>query len=127
MNIIMPLKDAKKIAVTICCKLQPFCEKINIAGSLRRLKPLVKDIEIICVPKVESKTPNGKSKWKCVGDFVTLPPVWKSEEEFFNWINVKMLHPSHLLWSRFACVDKQLNNGIKSKIISTNDAEFYQN
>ncbi len=191
----MPLEEAKKIAVAICYKLQPFCEKINIAGSVRRQKPLVKDIEIICVPKaevlkdmfgwdegiirsiefsnvvksvlgkiikgntdgkymqielpegvnldlfipddfdyyrqyairtgsadysakviasgwrkvgwcgsdkglrkmsdcIESKTPDGKSKWKCVKQNAELPPFWKSEVDFFKWINVKMLHPS---------------------------------
>ena len=190
----MPLDDAKKIAISICYKLQPFCQVINIAGSVRRQKPQVKDIEIICIPKtatlkdmfgwdegiirtpmfaktvselgsilkgntdgkymqielpekinldlfipddfdyyrqyairtgsadysakiiasgwrkigwcgsdkglrkmsdcVESKTPDGKSKWKCVKSNAELPPVWKSEEEFFNWIKVEMLHPS---------------------------------
>lgn len=190
----MPLEDAKKIAVAICYKLQPFCQVINIAGSVRRQKQQVKDIEIICIPKteilkdmfgwdegiirtplfaktvselgnilkgntdgkymqielpekinldlfipddfdyyrqyairtgsadysakiiasgwrkigwcgsdkglckmsdcVESKTPDDKSKWKCVKANAELPPVWKSEEEFFNWIKVKMLHPS---------------------------------
>ena len=189
-----PLEVAQKIAVDICYKLQPFCEKINIAGSVRRKKPEVKDIEIVCVPKqetqydmfgtpftsgrstgfrdsvlalgeiikggtngkyiqiklpqginldlfipddfdyyrqyairtgsadyaakiiatgwkkkgwcgsdkglrkmsdcVETKTPDGKSKWKCVKANAELPPVWESEEDFFNWINVKMLHPS---------------------------------
>lgn len=193
----MPLEEAKKIAIAICYKLQPFCEKINIAGSVRRQKPEVKDIEIICVSKkvvaghdtlfdegtrwytphpeflkivnglgkiikgkdngkymqielpegvnldlfmpddfdyyrqyairtgsadysakviasgwrkigwcgsdkglrkmsdcVESKTPDGKSKWKCVKPNAELPPVWKSEEDFFKWINVRMMHPS---------------------------------
>ena len=189
-----PLEVAQKIAVDICYKLQPFCEKINIAGSVRRKKPEVKDIEIVCVPKqetqydmfgtpftsgrsrglrdlvltlgraikgssngkymqielpqginldlfmpddfdyyrqyairtgsadyaakiiatgwkkkgwcgsdkglrkisdcVETKTPDGKSKWKCVKANAELPPVWQSEEQFFEWINVKMLHPS---------------------------------
>ena len=189
-----PLKEAQNIAVEICYQLEPFCEKINIAGSIRRKKPEVKDIEIICVAKkqevkdifgektgeiknasfihtvsklgevlkgtpmgkymqiklreniildlfmpddfdyyrqyairtgsadyaakiiatgwkkkgwcgsdkglrkisdcVETKKPDGKSKWKCVKANAELPPVWESEEDFFNWINVKMLHPS---------------------------------
>ena len=50
-----PLEVAQKIAVDICYKLQPFCEKINIAGSVRRKKPEVKDIEIVCVPKQETQ------------------------------------------------------------------------
>lgn len=187
------LITAQQIAVDICYKLQPFCEKINIAGSIRRAKSFPKDIEIICVAKtqdvndlfgsktgqiknasfihivsklgeivkgtamgkmmqiklpegimldlfmpdifdyyrqyairtgsadyafkviangwkkkgwcgsdkglrkicdcIESKGADGKSKWKCVNENSELPPVWESEEEFFNWINVKMLPP----------------------------------
>lgn len=187
------LSTAKQIAVDICYKLQPFCEKINIAGSIRRFKSLPKDIEIICLAKtqdvndlfgvktgqiknasfihivskfgeivkgtpmgkmmqiklpegimldlfmpnsfdyyrqyairtgssdyafkviangwkkigwcgsdkglrkisdcIETKAADGKSKWKCVNANAELPPVWESEEEFFNWINVKMLPP----------------------------------
>jgi DNA polymerase/3'-5' exonuclease PolX len=32
--------------------LTPYCEKILIAGSIRRMKPEVKDIEIVCIPKM---------------------------------------------------------------------------
>lgn len=42
---------AKDIAIKLCYQLQPFCEKINIAGSVRRQKPEVKDIEVILLPK----------------------------------------------------------------------------
>lgn len=47
----MNLSKAKEIAIAICQRLQPHCEKVNIAGSVRRKKPEVKDIEIICLPK----------------------------------------------------------------------------
>lgn len=46
----MQLKKAADIAVSICEQLQPFTERINIAGSIRRQKPEVKDIEIVCLP-----------------------------------------------------------------------------
>lgn len=46
----MELVKAQKLAVDICYKLHPFCSKINIAGSIRRKNPEVKDIEIICRP-----------------------------------------------------------------------------
>jgi len=45
--------QASKIAIRICEVLQPHCDRINIAGSIRRQKPEVKDIEIICQPKIE--------------------------------------------------------------------------
>ena len=189
-----PLEVAQKIAVDICYKLQPFCEKINIAGSVRRKKPEVKDIEIVCVPKqetqydmfgtpftsgrsrglrdlvltlgraikgssngkymqielpqginldlfmpddfdyyrqyairtgsadyaakiiatgwkkkgwcgsnkglrkisdcIEIKGSDGKSKWKCVKANAELPPVWQSEEQFFEWLGIKYLPPN---------------------------------
>lgn len=47
----MQFQEASKIAVDICYQLQPFCDKINIAGSIRRKKPEVKDIEIVLQPK----------------------------------------------------------------------------
>lgn len=195
---------AKKIAVDICYTLQPFCDRINIAGSIRREKWEVKDIEIICQPKrvpagqvdiftnvatkkqvhpgfanafkkigkivkgkpdgrqmqvevlnlyggvrmimvdifmpqdhdyfrhyamrtgsaeytrnniantwirkgwvgtedglrleiqcVGSKTPEGKVKWKCITNDPTLPPVWQSEKEFFEWLGVNYIHPKY--------------------------------
>lgn len=190
----MNLKAAQKIAVETCYKLEPYCEKINIAGSVRRLKQEVKDIEIVCVPKLETQydmfgTPfssgrntgfrdvvlslgeiikggangkymqiklmqginldlfmpddfdyyrqyairtgpadyaakiiatgwkkkgwcgsdkglrkisdcieikgsDGKSKWKCAKENAELPPAWESEQHFFNWIQVPLIHPS---------------------------------
>lgn len=47
----MELAKAKKIAIDLCYSLQPFCDRINIAGSIRRQRPDVKDIEIVCQPK----------------------------------------------------------------------------
>lgn len=49
----MKLSEAKDIAIKICRALEPYCDRINIAGSVRRLKPEVKDIEIVALPKYE--------------------------------------------------------------------------
>jgi len=48
----MNLKSASDIAIKICERLQPFCSRINIAGSIRRQKPEVKDIEVVCLPRM---------------------------------------------------------------------------
>lgn len=47
----MKYEDAIVIAGRIKTELAPHCERIEIAGSIRRLKPEVKDIEIVCIPK----------------------------------------------------------------------------
>lgn len=45
----MELKKAKIIASKYVEQLRPFCKRIEIAGSIRREKPEVKDIEIVCI------------------------------------------------------------------------------
>ena len=48
----MKLKQALEIAERTKDILQPHCERIEIAGSIRRKKSEVKDIEIVCIPKL---------------------------------------------------------------------------
>jgi len=45
------LSDAQELADLLISELSPYCEKISVAGSVRRLRPEVKDIEIVCVAK----------------------------------------------------------------------------
>lgn len=47
----MEYNEAFKIATEVKELLSPFCERIQIAGSIRREKPEVKDIEIVAIPK----------------------------------------------------------------------------
>jgi DNA polymerase/3'-5' exonuclease PolX len=46
----MELKQAQEIAETIRAEMEPFCERVSIAGSIRRGKPEVKDVELVAVP-----------------------------------------------------------------------------
>lgn len=46
-----PHAEALKIATAAVEKLRPHCIRIEIAGSIRRKKPMVKDIEILAIPK----------------------------------------------------------------------------
>jgi DNA polymerase/3'-5' exonuclease PolX len=47
----MDLEQALEIAEKVKVLLAPHCERIEIAGSIRRKKPYVKDIEIVAIPK----------------------------------------------------------------------------
>ena len=47
----MELQKALNIAEKVKSLLAPHCERIEIAGSIRRQKPNVKDIEIVAIPK----------------------------------------------------------------------------
>lgn len=50
-----PFVKAHKAACYIIDLLRPHCTRIHMAGSLRRMRPEVKDIEIVCQPKTEIK------------------------------------------------------------------------
>jgi DNA polymerase/3'-5' exonuclease PolX len=188
----MNLKNAQIIARKYIDILTPVSLHCNIAGSVRRLKPDVKDIEIVCTPlliesgdlfnsflvpdkkiykfaktfgnvkkgqeggrymqielpegimldlfipqftdywrqfairtgsadyssKVIAKSwvrngwvgtseglrlriecidsgTNGSHLWSCVASHPTLPPVWQSEKEFFEWLGIKWLEPQY--------------------------------
>src|ERR1035437_1907534 len=46
-----PYAEAYAIALDVLEQLKPHCIRAEIAGSLRRKKPLVGDIEIVAIPK----------------------------------------------------------------------------
>ena len=52
----MPLAYAQDMANALVELLAPACERIEIAGSVRRLKPEPNDIEIVAVPRIETVT-----------------------------------------------------------------------
>lgn len=47
----MQLEEAHKVASRLVWSMRIFCDRVEIAGSIRRGKPEVKDIEIVAVPK----------------------------------------------------------------------------
>lgn len=47
----MNLPSARFLANRIRDELAPFCDRIEIAGSIRRQRPTVNDIDIVCLPR----------------------------------------------------------------------------
>jgi len=47
----MALERAQKIADAVVKRLSPYCQKIEVAGSIRRRKPQVRDIDLVLFPK----------------------------------------------------------------------------
>lgn len=47
----MELEKAKVIAREVVERLRPYCEKIEVAGSIRRQKPTVRDIDLVVIPR----------------------------------------------------------------------------
>lgn len=48
----LPLSRAEQLANAIVAELAPGCERIEVAGSIRRRKPDVGDIEVVAIPKM---------------------------------------------------------------------------
>lgn len=63
----MELLRARSIAERWVGRLAPYCERINVAGSIRRKRPKVGDIEIVCIPKIIT-VPNGLFDKKAIRD-----------------------------------------------------------
>ena len=53
----IPRDMAEVIAARVVAKLRPHCERIDVAGSIRRRRPTIGDIEIVCIPKPYDATP----------------------------------------------------------------------
>lgn len=46
----MQLERAQAIAEEVIKRLEPYCSRIEVAGSVRRQKPVVNDIDIVLIP-----------------------------------------------------------------------------
>jgi DNA polymerase (family 10) len=62
----MELERAQKIAGEVVKRLAPYCKKIEIAGSIRRKKPLVNDIDFVLIPS---------DLWNLTHEIMGLGPV----------------------------------------------------
>jgi DNA polymerase/3'-5' exonuclease PolX len=57
----MNLKHALKILDHLGVVLAPACDRLEIAGSVRRQKPVVGDLEMVAVPRFEIRPGNGQA------------------------------------------------------------------
>ena len=48
------LAQANSLADRIMAELAPVCDRVEVAGSIRRKKSTIGDIEIVCIPKTET-------------------------------------------------------------------------
>lgn len=54
-----PLFEAQRIAEALCGELAPACIRLEIAGSIRRQRERVSDIELVAIPAYREEMPEG--------------------------------------------------------------------
>ena len=47
----MELEKAKAFASIVVKAVEPYCDKIEVAGSVRRQRPIVNDIDLVIIPR----------------------------------------------------------------------------
>lgn len=93
--------QAKKIADEFCQKIFPYTEpgRLHIAGSLRRKRSNIGDIEIVCIPlKNDYKNIFGETidRWSCKG-FIDVVSQYKRITGQPNGRQMKMQHESGIV------------------------------
>jgi DNA polymerase/3'-5' exonuclease PolX len=85
----MQLKQARTIAEELAAQMAPFCERIEIAGSIRRAVAEVKDIEICAIPKWKMR--------KCGGVLFAELEIEEPANLLYDWALAKSAEGS-LQW-----------------------------
>lgn len=92
--------EAAQIAIRIYEELEPYCDKICVAGSVRRGKPEVHDIELVCLPTVNPDPNIFHSKYLLL-DYLNNPKGYllsghklKGQSKYQQWI---LEHPRIML------------------------------
>lgn len=115
-----PAPEAHLVATLLVMALEPFCERIEIAGSLRRWKPDVGDIELLYIPKLATEPD--------LTDFFAPPrPVNLADRAIAGLESQRKLakRPNALGRFTFGALNKlmlHIPSGIPVDLFSTDDA-----
>ena len=125
-----PYAEAHKIAQEVLEQLKPYCERIEIAGSIRRKKAEVGDIEIVAIPKpfgidlsqdgiakVVNQWEKVKGEMPCKYTQRILPSGIKLDLFFAeegNWGLIFAIRTGSAEFSRYVLANGWVRNGFKS-------------
>jgi DNA polymerase/3'-5' exonuclease PolX len=80
-----PRADALKVAGQLCDFLKPVCERIVVAGSIRRKCPMCSDVELLFIPKM---VPGNRT------DMFSDPiPINAAQDVIFKLADSKIIEP----------------------------------
>lgn len=106
----MELNEAKNIADKLIEQFTPLCHRCEIAGSIRRQKSEVNDIEIVCIPKMKTAVefidlvnswykikgkPTGKYTRRSLPEGIHLDLFIVTQ---YNWANIFTIRTGSAEW-----------------------------
>jgi DNA polymerase/3'-5' exonuclease PolX len=97
----MVLSEAQGIAAEVVDRLRPFCDRIEIGGSVRRQCAVPGDIEIVCIPKMDSGIP-GLAGMREPG-FLGTVDAWAKVKGIPEGKYTQRIHPSGAILDIFMC------------------------
>ncbi len=93
----MKLAEARRVAQELVNAMTPYCARIQIAGSIRREMPEVKDVEIVAIPKwAPHPDPDLLRGLGLAGLRVNLLHEWAIRNSGIRWI--KSATPEIMDW-----------------------------
>lgn len=115
-----PHAEALKVAWELQAILAPACQRIAIAGSLRRLKPMVSDIELLFVPRM-SERPDGLFDMRIVDVCSEVVEKLLTDGIFTKRPNVN----GHLTWGERNKLAVHVASGIPVDLFGTSEANWW--
>lgn len=91
----MELAQAQTIAAGVVKRLSPYCRRIEVAGSIRRRKPFVNDIDLVLIPS---------DPWNLEHEIMGLGQVrqaWgeKLKRVMYNGVQVDIYYATEETWA----------------------------
>ena len=80
----MILANAQSLANLLVDRMSPYTERIAVAGSIRRLRPEVKDVEIVAIPKWTTRAKSNSLFGE--QEQVNLLCEWATQAPGIRWI-----------------------------------------
>jgi len=123
----MKLELAEQLAEKIVNQLKPYCKRIEVAGSIRRKKPEIRDIEICLIPENSKLTELAKEvdKWQVVKGRITgkytqriLSNGMKLDifiAQMTNWGNIFLIRTGNWKFSKWIMGTKTRQAGYYQK------------
>ena len=121
----MKLDESLGIANKYVSYLEPFCKRIQIAGSIRREKEEIKDIEIVCTLDNLNEFSEMVNRWKKIkgepiGKYTQreLPEGIKLDlfmSQVENWGNILLIRTGNWQFSKYIVGTKAKQAGLIQK------------